>query len=102
MTRAERAFAAAMEARTTCQEDRYAALYLARMARQALDSARRHAEAERQALIRWGYERDRERARGRRAPGAPEDPVWESVEAQVRAELGERARTFLTGSAAAT
>jgi hypothetical protein len=96
VTRAQKALAAALHAREEAVVDRAWALHLAKCAREALASARRHVQAERQALIRWGYEVDRERTRSRRAPGAPEDPVWESVEAQVRHELNEHARELLT------
>jgi hypothetical protein len=89
VSRAVRAFTAVLRARENAAVDRAIALKLAREAREALASCRRACEDERLAWIRWGYEMDRERSRSRRAPGAPEDPVWESVEAQVRAELTE-------------
>jgi hypothetical protein len=94
VTRAQRALAAALHAREEAILDRAWAIYLAKRAKEALESSERHVRAEKMALVRWGYEVDRERTRSRRAPGAPEDPIWESVEAQVRAEHDEAAHDW--------
>jgi hypothetical protein len=91
VTRAQRAWQAALDAKSTVALlDAYES-WLAKDTRARIDRARLGRQKAwrdyRLAVVRVGYEIDRERERSRRAPGAPDDPVWASVEEQVRAEL---------------